>query len=173
MLPRCHFYHFTGLTQRSFIWTFPVNVSAVSTLSAPVVASHFGSPFDDLHKKQEALLSLCGLFAPNCRRGLQVRLNLVKRTASWSTYYACARSRSRACTLRRSCAIHTGTLGSDGFVCFNGHKQKHGKKINPRCSPYGHLNQDGSKQMDGPVDTNPLYEVMELDCVCALLPCHS
>lgn len=33
---------------------------------------------------------------------------------------------------------------------------------------------NGLKQMDGPVDTNPLYEVMELACVCAaLLPCHS
>lgn len=57
-------------------------------------------------------------------------------------------------------------------VWLNGGTQE-GRNMSPGCSPYGHLNQDGSKQMDGPVDTNPLYEVMELACVCALLPCHS
>lgn len=172
MLPHCHFYYFTGLTQRSFIWTFPVNVSAVSTLSASVAASHFSLPFDNLYKKQEVLLLLCRLFALNYQWRLQVWSNLVKLIMFWSTYYACAHSQLRMCMLGWLCAILTEPHGFDGFVCFNGHKQKH-RKINPCCSPYGHLNQDGSKQMDGPVDTNPLYEVMELDCVCALLPCHS
>lgn len=42
------------------------------------------------------------------------------------------------------------------------------------CCPFeGHLKQDGSKQMDEPVDINPLCEVMDLACVCALLLCHS
>lgn len=44
---------------------------------------------------------------------------------------------------------------------------------NPCCSSHGHLSQDGCRQMDGPVDTNPLCEVMELARVCELLPCHS
>lgn len=43
----------------------------------------------------------------------------------------------------------------------------------PCCSSHGHLSQDGCRQMDGPVDTNPLCEVMELARVCELLPCHS
>lgn len=45
--------------------------------------------------------------------------------------------------------------------------------MSPHRSTCGHLNQDGSKQMDDPVDTNPVHEVMELASICALLPCHS
>lgn len=78
--------------------------------------------------------------------------------------YVCAHSPICTYTLWSLCTLLTGTFV---LVWLYG-----GGGRNTSCL-YGHLNQDSSRQMDGPVDTNPLYEVVELACVCALLPCHS
>lgn len=57
--------------------------------------------------------------------------------------------------------------------CLTSQSQEEDRNTIPCCSPYGCLNRDGSRQMDRLVDINPLYEVMELACVCALILCHS
>lgn len=115
-----------------------------------------GLYFDTLHSKQDVLLCVSRLFALTQHRLPQVSspawLGALLTAHSLMWMFACT-------AYRLSVWLKLAEPGD--------------RYTNPCCSSHGQLSQDSCRQMDGPVDTNPLREVMELARVCELLPCHS